>query len=231
MNKKILSATALLAATTLALAAPLAASAHITIGPNQAAAGSFALIDVKVPTESATAVTEKLVLTVPQDTPFAYVEYVPVPGWNVELTTERLATPIASDDGEVTEAVTTVTWTADPGSEITASQLGVFPLSVGPVPDTGKIVLAVDQTYSDGSVVSWSETEEGAENPAPVLYVNDAPMADHGEDGDASLTATEQDEPAAASRDTLARVLGIAGLVVGAVGLIVGIIGRRRTAA
>jgi len=230
VNKKTTAVTALLAGGILALAAPLAASAHVTIGPDQAAAGSYAIIDVRVPTESATATTNKLVLTIPQDTPFADVSYVPVAGWHVGLTTEKLATPIKNDDGEVTDAVTSVTWTADPGSEITAQQYGVFPLSVGPVPDTGKIVLAVEQTYSDGSVVSWNG-KPGAEHPAPVLYVNDAPPAGEEESGDATLTATEQDAPAAASPDVLARVLGIGGLVVGVVGLIVGVSGRRRTSA
>ena len=230
MNKKSLALGALIAGAVLALASPLAASAHVTVGPNQAAAGSFALIDIKVPTESATAVTNKLVLTIPQDTPFAYVSYVPVTGWDVALTTETLATPIKGDDGDVTEAVTTVTWTAQPGSEITAEQLGVFPLSVGPVPDTGKIVLAVDQTYSDGSVVSWSDTAEGAEHPAPVLYVNDAPPASgEGEsDGDATVEASEPAAPAAASSDVLARGLGIGGLVVGVIGIVVAVTARRK---
>jgi uncharacterized protein YcnI len=229
MRKKTMSIGALVAGVAIALGAPLAASAHVTVGPDQAAAGSFALIDFKVPTESATAVTNKLVLTIPQDTPFAYVNNVPVPGWTVQLTTETLATPIKGDDGEVTQAVTSVTWTADPGTGISAEQLGVFPLSVGPVPDTGRIVLAVDQGYSDGTVVSWSETGEGAEHPAPVLYVNDAPAAEHSHDG-AGVEATETSAPAAASGDVLARVLGVGGLVVGVIGLVVALVSRRRTA-
>ena len=35
------------------------------------------------------------------------------------------------------------------------------------------------QTYSDGTVVDWADTEEDAEYPAPVLYVNDEPADDH----------------------------------------------------
>lgn len=231
MRKKSLALSAVIAGAFLALAAPLAASAHVTVGPNQAAAGSFALIDFKVPTESATATTTKVVLTIPQDTPFAYVSYVPVPGWTVQLSTETLATPIKGDDGDVTQAVTSVTWTAEPGSEITAGQLGVFPLSVGPVPDTGSIPLAVDQTYSDGTVVSWSEKGAGAEHPAPILYVNDAPPASAHGDDDAAVTVTDEKAPAAASDDVLARVLGIAGLVVGVVGIVIGVTARRKTAA
>ncbi|CAN5305937.1 YcnI family protein [soil metagenome] len=227
-KKSTFTAIAVLAGAALALAAPLAASAHVTVGPNQAAAGSFALIQFKVPTESATATTTKIELSIPQDTPFAYVSYVPVPGWTAAFTTEKLATPIKGEDGDITEAVTTVTWTADPGHEITADQLGVFPLSVGPVPDTGKIALAVAQTYSDGTIVNWADTTADAEHPAPVLYVNDAPPASH-HDG-ATVTAHDEGTPAS-SDDILARVLGIGGLVIGVVGLVVGITARRKTAA
>lgn len=215
----------------LALAAPLAASAHVTVGPNQAAAGSYALIQLKVPTESATAVTTKIVLNLPQDTPFGDVSYVAVPGWSTELTTETLATPIKNDDGEVTEAVTKVTWTAEPGSEIEAGQLGVFPLSVGPVPDTGHIVLAVDQSYSDGTVVSWSGVGADAEHPAPILYVNDAPpgATDEEETGPA-VEATPSESAVDAGPDVLARVLGIGGLLLGVIALVIAVTGRRKPA-
>ena len=50
-------AVALGAGALLAIAAPLAASAHVTINPNAAEAGSYAVITVKVPNESATAST------------------------------------------------------------------------------------------------------------------------------------------------------------------------------
>lgn len=232
MNKKSIAtaATALVAGAFLAIAAPLAASAHVTVGPNQAAAGSFALLNFKVPNESATATTTKIVLSLPQDTPFAYVSYVPVPGWTAQLTTEKLATPITGDDGTITEAVTTVTWTAQPGSEITAGQLGVFPLSVGQVPDTGSVAFAVSQVYSDGTVVDWADTTAGAEHPAPVLYVNDAPPSDHHADSTAAAVDVEQ-TPSTSGGDVLARVLGIGGLVLGVVGLVVAITARRRTSA
>ncbi|CAN5284309.1 YcnI family protein [soil metagenome] len=238
MYKKALTvATALSAGVLLALAAPLAASAHVTIGTNQAAAGSYPLIDFKVPTESATATTTKVDVTIPQATPFGSVTYVPVEGWTTQLVTETLDTPIETDDGSVTEAVTHVIWTAQPGSELTSEQYGVFPLSVGPVPDTGSIVLAVDQTYSDGTVVSWSDTSEDGEHPAPVLYVNDAPPAGDHHGGDAATDddhgamVEAHDDDASSGADTLARLLGIGGLVVGAVGIVVAVTSRRKTAA
>jgi uncharacterized protein YcnI len=209
------------AALLLALAAPAVAFAHVTVSPNTASAGSYALLNVKVPNESATAVTNKVELSLPTDTPFTSVSYVPVAGWTTDLVRETLPSPVKVGDNTITEAVTKVVWTATPGYEITAGQLQVFPLSLGPVPDVGSIVFPALQTYSDGTVVSWTETQSGAEHPAPVLFVGDAPTADH--HGDAA--------PSASNSDTVARILGIGGLVVGAIGVIVAVAALRRKAA
>ncbi|HWM33535.1 MAG TPA: YcnI family protein [Pseudolysinimonas sp.] len=211
---------------TLALSVPLTASAHVTIDDDTAAAGSFTLLTFKVPNESATATTSSITLTLPSDTPFAYVSYVPVPGWSTELTRTTLPDPVTIGDTELTQAVTEVTWTADPGHEVGAGQLQLFPLSLGPVPDTDSIVLPVDQAYTDGTVVSWSGTGEGADHPAPVLHVGDGAANGAADDEPARQPATGTSEP-----DVLARVLGIAGLVLGAGGVAFGISSGRRTKA
>lgn len=218
------------AGTVLALSAPFAASAHVTIDPAAAQPGSYAIVTVKVPNESSTAKTNRVELTIPIETPFSSVRYVPVAGWEAELVSEELAEPVTVGDREITEAVTSVVWTALPGSEIGAGQLQQFALSLGPVPDTGSIVLAAEQTYTDGEVVSWSGVGEDAEHPAPVLYVNDAPVDSHG--AAAAVAAVETKELASAgSDDVLARMLGIAGLVLGTVGVLIGVTAWRRKVA
>lgn len=231
MKRKTMSAVAVTAGLALALAAPLAASAHIVVDPAQAEPGSYAVITIRVPNESETAATTKVEVSLPVATPFASVRYVPVPGWTAELVRETLPEPVSTGESEITEAVTSIIWTAEPGSEIATGQLRLFPLSVGPVPDTGSIVMPAEQTYSDGTVVSWSETEEDAEYPAPVLYVNDEPTSvHHGDEADADHDETKVSAGAPAdsgSTDVLARVLGIAGLVVGVVGLVLAFVARR----
>jgi len=228
------SAAALVAGAALALAAPLIASAHVTINPSAAEAGSYSVITIKVPNESATAATNKLEVSLPTDTPFTSVRYVPVAGWTAELVRETLPEPVTVGENEVTEAVTSVVWTAEAGSEIADGQLQQFELSLGPVPDVGSIMLTADQYYTDGSVVSWSEEGEDAELPAPVLYINDAAPADH--HGGASHDEAESEdttEAAAATTggdDILARVLGAGGLVLGAIGLVLGLTARRKSA-
>jgi uncharacterized protein YcnI len=233
MKKSVIAVPAAIGAgVLLALAAPLSASAHVTVDPGQAAAGSYTVITVKVPNESATAATNRVELTLPTDTPFTSVRYVPVAGWTAELVRTTLPEPMEVGEATVTEAVTSVVWTADAGSELVDGELQLFPISVGPVPDTGSITLPADQGYTDGSVVSWSEEGEDAEHPAPVLYVNDTPAEDHhggtAHSDDAAVTAAPAE--AASSDDVLARVLGIGGLVVGAVGIVLAVAARRQTA-
>lgn len=225
MNRIATTATALAAGVALALAAPLAASAHVTIDPGQATPGSYTLITVKVPNESETATTNRVEVSLPTDTPFTSVRYVPVAGWTAQLVRTTLPEPVTVGESEITEAVTSVIWTAQPGAEIAAGQLQLFPLSLGPVPDTGSISLPADQGYTDGTTVSWNETGEDAEHPAPVLYVNDAPADDH--HGGAEVVV---DDPATGSSDVLARVLGIGGLIVGVVGLVLTFTFRRSSA-
>ncbi|MBX3078193.1 MAG: YcnI family protein [Cryobacterium sp.] len=243
MNRTSTAVVALGAALLLALAAPAAASAHVTVSPNTAPAGSYALVNIKVPNESATAVTNKIEVSLPTDTPFTNVSYVPVAGWATELVRETLPSPVKIGDNTITEAVVRVVWTATPGHEISAGQLQVFPLSLGPVPDTGTIVMPTEQTYSDGTVVSWNETADNAQHPAPVLYVNDAPASDnHGAATapTADHDATDAHEGAAggagesgavAASDGLARGLGVGGLVIGAIGIVLATAAMRRKAA
>lgn len=76
------------AGTLLAIAEPLAASAHVEVTPNTAAAGTYADITFRVPTESASATTTKVEVDIPATTPFANVSYFAVPGWDTELVTE-----------------------------------------------------------------------------------------------------------------------------------------------
>lgn len=238
--KKLHVVAAACAAVALALAAPAAASAHVTVSPNTASPGSYALVNFKVPNESATAVTTKLEVTLPADTPFSSVSYVPVSGWTAQLIRETLPTPVIVGKNTVTEAVTSIVWTADPGHEISAGQLQVFPVSLGPVPDVGSVTFVALQTYSDGTVVSWSESGESAEHPAPVLYVNDAPAGDHHGDAEDHSDAdnpgiadehSAADDPGAAANpgsDTIARGLGIGALVVGGVGIGIAAVALRR---
>jgi uncharacterized protein YcnI len=224
---------ALAAGGALAIAAPLAASAHVRIDPDTAPAGGYSYVSFRVPTESATASTVGLTIQLPTDTPFTSVSYEAMPGWTAKVTTGTLPEPVTIDGTSVTTAPTSVTFTAT-GGGIAPGQFGVFTLSLGKVPATGKVLLPATQTYSDGTVVKWDEptpaTGEEPEHPAPTLYINDAPPAADG----AAVTATPAPGAAAGASDdhsnldVAALAVGFGGLVVGAAGLIVAVVALTR---
>jgi len=226
MNTFTKSALALAAGISLAIAAPLAAMADFSIDPGQAEPGDYALITVRLPNESETEKTNRVELKLPTDTPITSVRFVPVPGWDAELVRSELPEPVMVGESEITEAVTSIIWTAQAGSELGDGALLLLPISLGPIPDVGSIVLTAVQTYTDGSVVSWSGTEEGAEKPAPVLFINDEPV-DH---NDAAETDDALgDDEANDSSDPVARGLGIAGLVAGLGAIVLAFAFRRPT--
>ncbi|HWU59650.1 MAG TPA: YcnI family protein, partial [Microbacteriaceae bacterium] len=119
-------------AAALALSVPLAASAHVRVTPDQAAAGGYSVLTFRVPTESATASTVKLEVDFPTATPFSSVSYQPVPGWSAQVATQKLAKPVKTKDATITEAVTKVVWTADAGASIAPGQFQQFSVSAGP---------------------------------------------------------------------------------------------------
>src|ERR1700754_1566526 len=180
MNRSLLGrvgvVTAGAAALVFAIAGP--ASAHVTVNPSTANQGDYTKVSFRVPSESDTASTTKLEVNLPADTPIASVSLRPLPGWTAKTTTTKLATPIKSDDGEISDAVTKIDWTASPGSEIKPGQFQEFDVSLGPLPKTNQIVFKALQTYSDGTVVRWIDepTTDGTEpeKPAPVLKLNPA---------------------------------------------------------
>ena len=175
------------------------ASAHVTVNPSEAAAGGFTKLTFRVPNESPTAGTVAVTVDLPADHPFAYVSVKQVPGWSVVPTTSTLPAPVTEGDVTIKEAVTSVTWTADPGTQIRPGEFGEFDISAGPVPDVPSIAFTATQTYSDGSVVEWNEptpaSGEEPEHPAPTLTVGAAAAGEEGHshsDTDAATTTSAE---------------------------------------
>jgi uncharacterized protein len=212
------------AGSVLGLAA--AASAHVTVNPSSAPAGSFEQLDFRVPTESDSASTIGVEIAFPTDHPIANVSVQPKPGWTVTVTKSKLATPIKTDDGTVSEAVTRVTWKATNGG-LKPGEFDNFAVSAGPLPtDVGSIMLPAIQTYSDGGVVRWIEPQESGgpepDHPAPVLTLTKSSSTDGATDTASTGSSTEATGSSTSSSDSTARTLGIIGIVLGVLGLGVG---------
>jgi uncharacterized protein YcnI len=219
----------LAAVAVLVFGAPLAASAHIKVSPNTAAAGDDIALTFRVPNESASAGTVKVEIDLPTKTPFAGAEYEPVPGWTAEVVTQKLDNPINNDGVEITEAPSKVIFTANTGTQIKAGQFQEFVIALDVTPDTGSVEFPTIQTYSDASVVKWTDKTPASgdepENPAPTLYINDAPPAAEGSGVTVSATPTGSESATATS----ALVLGSAGLAVGVIALVLAIFAFARS--
>jgi uncharacterized protein YcnI len=222
-------------ATLSALAVPAVAQAHVTVQPKTAAAGSYVVEDVRVPNETDDAVTTKVAVQFPEG--FAEASYQAVPGWSVKVVKEQLATPVKTDDGEVTEGVKTITWTATSKADgIAPGQFQDFPLSVqipGKAGDT--LTFKALQTYSDGTVARWIGAPD-ADKPAPQVQVTDAADDHHASAAPAATGATATTEntsaPAVAAGstdDSDSNTLAIIALIVGALGLLAGAAGLAST--
>lgn len=207
---------------TLALAGTGLASAHVTVNAPGAAQGSYEVLTFRVPTESATAGTTKLTVTLP-DLRSARTE--PMPGWQGSVTKDPQSA-----------LATSVTWTADPGVEVGPGQFAEFRLSAGPLPETDSISFDASQTYSDGTVVDWNQQPtangEEPEHPAPSLTLAPAePSSGHShEAAEDSAAGSDGASSDGESSDATARWLGGAGLVLGALALALAVGGtiRRR---
>jgi uncharacterized protein YcnI len=213
--------TAVAAVAASALAAPAAADAHVTLQPNTAVAGAFTVENVRVPNERDKASTVKVDLQLPHG--FVFASYEPKIGWSVNVTKEKLAKPIQTDDGPVDEEVRRITFTGHgPNGKIGPGQFMDFPLSVQIPGKAGdKLTFKAIQTYSNGEVVRWIGAPD-SETPAPIVTVS-------GDDAKPTAAVT----PAAGGSDGggASKGLGVAALVLGAIGLLVGLaaLGVRRT--
>lgn len=231
MNRSLFVRVGVVAATAggllLAVAGP--ASAHVTVNPNAAVQGDYTKIAFRVPNETEKTDTTKLEVNLPTDTPIASVSLKPVPGWTAVSVTSKLANPIKTDDGEVTQAISKITWTADAAAAIKPGQFQEFELSLGPLPDAKQVIFKALQTYSDGSIVRWIDepTTDGSEpeHPAPVLKLTAATSADTPSGAPAVATVAAADETDSSGNGT---AWGIAALVVALAGLVLGLLAYRK---
>lgn len=207
------------AGTLAALAAPAAASAHVTANPGTAQQGSYAKITFRVPDERDNASTTQVEIDFPADHPLASVSTRAVGGWTAQVTKTPLANPITTDGKQLTEAVSKVVWT---GGKISPGQFEEFDVSMGPLPtDTGQMVFKALQTYDNGEVVRWIDTAAAGapepEHPAPTvkLVAKNAPVS-------TAAVSTPQD-----SGTSTPTVLGIIAIVLAVAALAVSVLSRR----
>jgi uncharacterized protein len=195
------------------------ASAHVTLQPNEAPAGTFKRLDVRVPNERDDASTTKVQVKFP-------------PGM------ARLAQPVEAFGEQHDEQVDTVTFTAR-GKGIAPGQFQDFGLSVG-VPDkpNTRLTFKALQTYSSGETVRWIGAPD-ADTPAPQVKLtadtSDPAMASHGSSSGTAATPTAAASSGADDDGSGTSTVSVIALIVGGLGLVAGLAGvaaarRPRTA-
>lgn len=208
------------------------ASAHVTVNPGTAQQGGYTKVSFRVPNERDNASTTQLEVDFPIDHPIASVETRAVPGWSSTVQKTTLAKPITTDDGQVTEAVSKITWT---GGRIPPGMFEDFDVSLGPLPtDTHELVFKALQIYDNGEVVRWIDTvPPGAPepaHPAPVLTLTPA-SATPAAAAAVTATATGTTTGGTSSTSSWGVVLGIVGILLGAIGIVLGLLNRRSATA
>ncbi len=201
---------ALVAMAAVALMAPAAAAAHVTLQPGEAPAGGFTRLDVRVPNESDSAATDRVEVEMPAG--FEFVSYEPVAGWSTE---------VAREDDQVS----TITWTADDAAAaIEPGQFRDFGISVG-LPEQyaegESLTFPAIQRYDDGETVRWIG-EPDSDHPAPQVSLT-AAEPEHGSDTEHA----EAEEPVSAGEatdedDNDGNGLAVVALIVGGLALLVG---------
>jgi periplasmic copper chaperone A len=223
--------TAIAAAAALALLAPATAQAHVSLHPNEVPSGAYATLQIRVPNESENANTVKLAVKMPPGFTDVSPEYMP--GWGVKVLTHKLAKPVQSDDGPITEGVTEIVWSGSGANgKIPPGQFLNFPISTEiPGKQGEELTFKVLQYYGDGEVVRWIGSPS-SENPAPQIDVTapggvlqdvagteaapPSPGASSSEPGEA------QESGSSGSSGGASKGLGIAALILGALGLLAG---------
>ena len=222
-----LSAAGLAAGAVLALTAvPLAASAHVTVTPSDTAAGSYTVLTFAFSHGCEGSPTTALAIDIPES-----IESVS-PTLNPNYTIEKVA-----DGDRTAQVVYTAITPVEDGYRDTIE------LSMRLPDDAAGETLSfpVLQTCEVGET-NWNqvaeEGEEEPESPAPTVVVTEATGDEHGHGattdeaaadahGDHDDATATVSDAATGSTDTVARVLGIGGLVVGVVGIVLAITARR----
>jgi len=207
-------------------AAPIAASAHVTVTPSGTAAGSSTVLTFAFSHGCEGSPTTALTFDIPDS-----VESVS-PTLHPNYTIEKLA-----DGDRTTQVVYTAVTPVEDGYRDTIE------LSVRLPEDAAGETLAfpVLQTCAEGET-NWNEVAEQGEaepeSPAPTIVVTESTGDAHGHasasDDPASAEHADHDEAATtdaaaagSSGDVIARVLGIGGLVVGVIGIVLALSARR----
>jgi uncharacterized protein YcnI len=220
----------------IALAAPAGAHAHVSLHPNYIPAGANVTLGIRVPNEETKTNTVKVDVSVPPG--FLDVSTQVIPGWSAKVLHTKLAKPVKTDAGTVTDRVSEIIWTADrTQTGIPPGSFETFPISTAMPDQNGQtLTFKAIQTYDDGTIARWIGPPS-ADKPAPTVYVAKKGGAIEDLAGDeagpgsavqtalASPASATSSAPAPRSSSAASKSLATAALIIGILGLLAGLAG------
>jgi uncharacterized protein YcnI len=190
-----------------------AAVAEVNLSPSTAPQGGAAKIVFQVDNDRPGVFTKQVEVKFPQDTPIAEVYPMSVAGWAPIATSRKLDQAVAGIHTDGLDIVTSaITWIRADDAPKSAPAVENFTVELGPLPTVDELTLTVIQTYSDGTVKSWSGPSADGSGAGTVLKLQAAAAAA----GPEAAAEEVAPAPAAESGNTGAQ-LGLigAGIVAG----------------
>jgi uncharacterized protein YcnI len=210
MKKLLILTIAMIGAITLFAGA---ASAHVSVQPQETSQGKYEVFTVRVPSEKEDAETMKVEVKFPEEVNITRFEAKP--GWTYEA---------QKDD---TGKITSVVWTAEEKG-LSGTEFVQFNIQGKVGDEATEIVWKAYQTYSDGSTVEWIGAPD-ADKPASVTTVNPADgSSDHGHGAATAEPSKDHNAAGNLANDTEAKTatsnlplyLSIAALIAGLLALV-----------
>jgi periplasmic copper chaperone A len=214
--------------TAAALVAPAAASAHISLHPNEIPAGAFVTVNVRVPGEQPGAYAYKVIMQMPPG--FTDVDVENIPGWTAKEIITSLKKPLQTPDGPVNQVVSEVIWTGDHSTlgRLENGYFVQFPLDIT-IPsnlDGHSLTFKTVEYYSNGQNAYWIGPPS-ANYPAPTINITKAggvieDVAGNEAGPTPGFQPTGQ-QTAAAPASGSSNTVAIIALIVAAAALLVGV--------
>ncbi len=203
------------------------AAAHVTVSPSSLPQGaSDAILTFRVPNESATASVVGLRIQFPLAHPIVVLNPEAGSGWVVDVHSTVLPTPITTDDGTFTSAVSEIDWS---GGSIPVGQFGEFNVLAQGLPSgTDLLTFKAVQLYSDGTTVDWIQVPTKAapnpEHPAPTLVLTAPGRSGTGAVPAGGATSTGVTTATTGQSSALDNGLAIAALILAALAIAVAVV-------
>lgn len=162
------------------------AAADVTITPSQAQQGGSTSVTFLVRNQRAGALTTKVQVDLPLDTPIAEVYPMSVADWAPRIIYRKVDQELPGIHGSgLTSATSSVIWERA-SDALAPPAVESLRLEMGPLPTVDTFVFTVVQTYSDGTVQRWhGPGPAGSSSAGTVLTLTPAAagQADQGHAG------------------------------------------------